>query len=367
MCNVTNLDGKLQLGNYNRTMQPKDKPQRVTMAQVAKLAGVSVMTASYTFSRPERVAAASRAKVLEVAAQLGYAGPDPAARSLRYGSTRTLGLVLGEHLTYAFEDRQAAAFLAGVAEICAERGYGLFLVPISGMEDDPKRVASAAVDAFIIWTTTDDDPVLEAVAASQRPAVVHGGPARDGFSLVSIDNRAAAYAMALRTFAGAKRPGVVSQPLDRARETVLAFGVEPTAALFPVTRERLLGFRDAAEALGFPWSSVLVGVAATNHDQEAQSLAAQMLERGTPVDAVAAMSDLQAVGVLHAAKAASVRVPDNLKVSGWDDSPAASEHQLSSVRQDLRAQGVACARLALGEDRESFTDEWSLVIRSSTS
>ena len=347
-------------------MKPKDKPQRVTMTQVAKLAGVSVMTASYAFSRPERVSPASRAKVLGVAARLGYAGPDPAARSLRYGSTRTLGLVLGEHLTYAFEDRQAAAFLAGVAEICAERGYGLFLVPISGAEDDPKRVASAAVDAFIIWTMTDDDPVLEAVAASQRPAVVHGGPARNGFSLVSIDNRAAAHMMALRTFTGAKRPGVISQPLDRARGTVLAPGVEPTAALFPVTRERLLGFRDAAAALGFPWSSVLVGVAATNHDQEARSLAAQMLELDAPVDAVAAMSDLQAVGVLRAAKAANVRVPDSLRVSGWDDSPLASEHQLSSVWQDLRAQGVACARLALGEDSEPFTDEWSVVIRSST-
>ncbi len=348
-------------------MPSNSKPQRVTLAQVAELAGVSLMTASYTFSRPERVSAASRAKVLEVAARLGYAGPDPAARSLRYGSTRTLGLILGEHLTYAFEDRQAAAFLSGVAEVCAERGYGLFLVPISGAKDDPKRVASAAVDAFIIWTTSDDDPVLGAVAASQRPAVVHGGPARDGFSLVSIDNRAAAYAMALRTFAGAKRPGVVSQPLDRARETVLAPGVEPTAALFPVTRERLLGFRDAAHALGFPWSSVLVGVAATNHDQEAQSLAAAMLEGDAPVDAVAAMSDPQAVGVLHAAEAANVRVPGGLKVSGWDDSPVAAEHQLSSVRQDLRAQGVACARLALGEESEPFTDEWSLVVRSSTS
>ena len=348
-------------------MQPKAKPQRVTMAQVAELAGVSVMTASYTFSRPERVSAESRAKVLEVAARLGYAGPDPAARSLRYGSTRTLGLVLGEHLTYAFEDQQASAFLSGVAEICAERGYGLLLVPISGAKDDPKRVASAAVDAFIIWTTSDDDPVLEAVAASRRPAVVHGGPARDGFSLVSIDNRAAAYAMALRTFASARHPGVISQPLDRARETVLAFGVEPTDALFPVTRERLLGFRDAAEALGIPWSSVLVGVAATNHDHEAQALAARMLERSAPVDAVAAMSDLQAVGVLHAAKTANVCVPDGLKVSGWDDSPVASEHGLSSVRQDLRAQGVACARLALGEDSDPFTDEWSVVIRSSTS
>ena len=61
--------------------------KRVTLAQVAELAGVSVMTASYTYNRPGRVSDQARSKVLAAAAQLGYAGPDPSARSLRRGST----------------------------------------------------------------------------------------------------------------------------------------------------------------------------------------------------------------------------------------------------------------------------------------
>ena len=68
----------MQAVRHTKTMPPESKPQRVTMAQVAKLAGVSVMTALYTFSRPERVSASSRTKVLEVVARLGYVGPDPA-------------------------------------------------------------------------------------------------------------------------------------------------------------------------------------------------------------------------------------------------------------------------------------------------
>ena len=76
------------------------------MPDVAREAGVSVMTVSYTFSRPGRVAEATRQRVLEAAARLGYSGPHPGARSLRRGRTGTVGVVLGEHLTYAFEDPQ---------------------------------------------------------------------------------------------------------------------------------------------------------------------------------------------------------------------------------------------------------------------
>ena len=139
--------------------------KRVTLAQVARAAGVSVMTASYTYNQPGRVSATARAKVLAAAEELGYAGPDPSARSLRRGSTGTLGVVLGEHLTYAFDDPGAVAFLGGVAEVCAERGLGMTILPITGAGDDVRRVTDAAVDGFVVWTTADDDPVPAAVLA----------------------------------------------------------------------------------------------------------------------------------------------------------------------------------------------------------
>src|SRR5918997_4450294 len=150
--------------------------KRATLAQVAELAGVSVMTASYTYNRPERVSDLARSKVLAAAARLGYPGPDPSARSLRRGSTRTLGVVMGEHLSYAFDDPQAVSFLAGIANVCAEQGYGMTILPITGAEDDTARISAAAVDGFIVWTTSDDDPVLAAVSAQKRPAGGAGGP-----------------------------------------------------------------------------------------------------------------------------------------------------------------------------------------------
>jgi DNA-binding LacI/PurR family transcriptional regulator len=323
------------------------------------------MTVSYTYNQPQRVSAESRTRVLEAARQLGYAGPDPSARSLRYGATNTLGVVLGEHLTYAFDDPQAVLFLAGIAEICADRGYGLLIVPTGAAaagrptargpgQSDGDRVVAAAVDAYVIWTTTADDPVITAALSTRRPVVIHGGPDLPGTTMIGIDNRRAAHVAGLEVFAGAGRPAVLSFPVDRRRETFVRTGLDPADVDYPVTRDRLAGFRDAAEDLGIDWSTVPVGVCRTNDDNEARTVMRTLLATAPGIDAVAAMGDRLALA------AAPVRV------SGWDDSRIAHDHDLTSVAQSLRDQGAACATAALGDPAPDHRDSWHLVVRGST-
>jgi DNA-binding LacI/PurR family transcriptional regulator len=340
--------------------------KRVTLAEVAAEAGVSVMTASYAYGRPGRVSAESRAKVRAAAERLGYAGPDPSARSLRRGRTNSLGVVLGEHLTYAFDDPQAAAFLAGIAEVCAARGYGMTILPITGAADDAERVRAAAVDGFVVWTTADDDPVIAAVGSQQRPVIVHSGPAVDGLGLVTIDNRAAARAVGRVVFAGARRPAIVSFPLDRDRVSRVAKGIVPATATFAVTRQRLQGYRDAVRDVGLRWDAVTVAVCSTNDQVEAEELTARLLTGRWPADAIAAMSDKQAAGVVRAVRAAGRRVPADVAISGWDDSAAAADLGLTTIAQDLRAQGAACATAALDGDVGRQVAPWSVVRRTST-
>lgn len=339
---------------------------RVTLAQVAARAGVSVMTASYTYSRPDRVSAQTRAKVLAAADELGYAGPDPSARSLRRGSTETLGVVLGEHLSYAFDDPGAVSFLAGIADVCAGRGYGMTILPITGGADDVPRIRNAAVDGFIVWTTSDDDPVLEAVKARKRPAVVHGGPAVPGLAMVSIDNRAAARAIGAVAFAQASRPAVVSFPLSRERTSTVVRGTDITDVPFPVTRDRLEGYREAAEDLGIDWADVVVAFCGRNDRTEAEQAAATLLASADPPDAIAAMGDQLAAGVVRAADAAGRTIPGDLAVTGWDDAAVAAELGLTTVVQSLRDQGAACAHAALGEASDPHTSAWTVVRRGST-
>lgn len=369
------------------------------------------MTVSYAYGQPGRVSDEARARVREAAERLGYPGPHPGARSLRRGRTGNLGVVLGEHLTYAFDDPQATRFLSGVAQVCADHSMALTLVPVTGAPSDVDRVTEAAVDAFVVWTTADDDPVIDAIAATGLPAVVHGGPRRDGLSFVAADDRAAATAVGREVFAGARRPGVLSFPLDRDRIPQVAFGasasasvspsqgspapgrvpgtaalasdtglpetvpdggspgIDPDASTFRVTRQRLRGYRDAWAESGGDWSQVRVAVCSTNSAHEAESLATELLTGPYACDAIAAMSDELALGALRAANRLSLSVPGDLTLSGWDDSDAATPAGLTTIAQSLRDQGSHCARTALGHSTpadQSSDISWHLISRAST-
>ena len=337
---------------------------RPTMREVARAAGVSPMTVSYTYSQPERVSAEAAARVRAAAERLGYPGPHPTARSLRRGRVGSLGVVLGERLSYAFDDPQAARFLAGVSDVCAAEGVGLNLVPITGAPSDPQRVAQAAVDGFVVWTTSDDDPILDAVAATGLPAVIHAGPGRPGMPVIGIDDRAAAAAIGRVAFAHARRPAVLGFPLDRARARLLLTGDQIGEVRFPVTRRRWQGFRAAWAG---PAGQLRLAVCPVNRLAEGEAFAAELLAGEDPPDAIAAMSDELALGALRAAANAGRVVPGDLAVTGWDDTDAAGPAGLTTLAQSLRDQGAHCARTALGLPTDAAArHEWRVVTRTTT-
>jgi DNA-binding LacI/PurR family transcriptional regulator len=334
---------------------------RVTMADVARRSGVSPMTVSYCYSQPDRVAADTLRRVKAVAAELGYPGPDPTARSLRRRQNDAIGVVLGEHLAYAFEDPQARRFLTGVADVCRERGIGLNLIPTTGADADADRVRSASVDGYIAWTTTDADPVLDVLRRHDKPVAIHGGPAIPGARLVSIDNRASARRLAAVTFDGARRPSVLSFPFGRDQGARLETGPGLENVDFPVTRERLAGIYDEyADPRRLP-----VAVAARNDRAEAAAIVDGLFESSRP-DAVVAMSDQLAFAVLDAVRRRGLRVPDDVAVTGWDDGPEAERAGLTTISQSLYDQGRACALIALGEPNAEQSSAWRLTVRTST-
>jgi DNA-binding LacI/PurR family transcriptional regulator len=159
---------------------------------------------------------------------------------------------------------------------------------------------------------------------------------------------------------------VVSQPLSRARISAIMTGTDPAGVLFPVTRERLDGYRQAAEASGIAWHDVVIAVCARNDAAEAERITATLLSSAQPPDAIAAMSDEQAAGVVQAARAAGRAIPRDLAVTGWDDAAVAGRLGLTTVAQSLREQGSACAVAALGEKPGHRTEPWSIVRRGST-
>jgi len=352
--------------------------QNVTMADVARDAGVSVMTVSYTYSAPHRVSPKTRERVEESARRLGYAGPNPSARSLRQGKSNSVAVVVGEGLTYAFDDPESSRFLAGVAAVCVEYQQSLTLLPVNGDQSDAGRIRESAADAFILWTGVSDGPLLEAIIASGRPVAIQGAepdslrgrPDADVVGqrvhVVTIDDRAAADAVAETTFAGASAPAVVSFALEDDQEAAIVRGPALDGIRFPGARQRLLGYRDAVERAGHRWADVPVAVVSRNHRQDARPIIEELLQQPERPDAVVAMSDQLALAVLDVLAAEGLTSPGDVAVSGWDDSVEAAQSGLTSVHQALQDQGTQCALLALGQRSEAVQAPWSLSVRATT-
>ncbi len=323
------------------------------------------MTVSYAFNHPARVAEATRARVLAAAAQLGYR-PDRTARALRSGRTQQLGVVVGEHLSYVFDDPQAAQFLAGVADICVSEDLGVVLIPTRGDAGDVERVLAAAVDGYVLWTTVADDPVLAAVASSGRPAAIQGGPAHPGLACIGPDDRAAAAAVAAATPLAAATPVVISFPLDRRRTSRVLRGrdlpadlMDPQAVPFPVTGARLAGYRDALTEAGQDWAGVRIAVVQRNQRELGEVAAAALLETldGAGPVVVLAMSDELALG----ARRAAARTRREVTLTGWDGSQEATASGVWSVAASVREQGRACARAAVSGELARHRVPWSVV------
>ncbi len=257
-----------------------------TLADVAEAAGVSLSTASLTFSGNKPVSETTRARVLAAAAALGYTGPNPLARNLRQGRSGVVGIAVGP-LSTAFRDPAALPMLDAVSEVLGAAGLGLLL-----MGDDHARLPLDAVIYDICgretWAAYDD------LAARDVPLVVVEGPDWPGTTFVDIDHRAGCAALATHL-----------HELGHRRVALLT--LEPSHP----QREREAGVRDV-----FPDAQV-IGACASDL-AAAQDLAAAYLATGPDVTAVVCQSDVQAAAVVIEARRLGLAVPDDLSVAGFD-------------------------------------------------
>jgi DNA-binding LacI/PurR family transcriptional regulator len=323
----------------------------VTLATVAEALGVSAMTVSNAYNRPEKLSPELRERILAKADELGYAGPNVLARSLRRGKTGVLGVVLGEALTYAFEDPASVEWLRGLAA----GGIALHLVPATGGEGDAALVRDAPVDAFLLYSLPDGHPLVEAVVRRRLPIVVQSGPQLDGHPFVAIDERAAAAAAASHLRAlGHTRLAVLSLPFALADRADRPLRCE--VPLHRVTRGRLEGY------------AVDVGrEVALNDRAHGEAATGVLLDSPEPPTGLLCMSDELAIGALRAAAARGLSVPSDLSVVGWDDTREGEQAGLTTVRQSLRDQGRRCAALvASGATGVVDPQPWELVVRNTT-
>jgi DNA-binding LacI/PurR family transcriptional regulator len=344
---------------------------RVTLQTIADAVGVSRTTVSNAYNRPDQLAPALRELILSRARELGYGGPDPAARRLRSGRRDALGLLFTEELGYAFTDPAAVLLLQGVARATEAAQTSLLLVPVRecGTLRDPIR--EAVVDGFCVYSLSDGHPALATVVERGLPTVVVDEPWTAGLSFVGIDDRSGARAVARHLLdLGHRRVGVI---LDRVTGDGLAGFVDDAriaGATYRVTRHRMAGYADAFSAAGIAFDRVPIVETPTNTRDEGAIAARRLLERDPDLTAIIAMTDQLALGALDLLHERGADVPGAVSLAGFDDIPdaATSIPPLTTVRQPLLRKGEEAGRLLVTPPDEptEVLLPVELVVRAST-
>jgi DNA-binding LacI/PurR family transcriptional regulator len=319
---------------------------RPTLAVVAAHAGVSPSTASLAFAGSPRVAAPTRERVLAAAADLGYAGPDPLAASLRRGRSGVIGAFVGERLLYAFRDPVAVQLLDGITEVLGSHGVGLLLLAGDTGRPATEQIARIPLDAAIFATCgLEDDPALDQLRARGVPVVGVEGPVLDGVVLIDIDDRGGTRELARHLHGlGHRRVATVTMPLrlDGTRGPLDA--ARRSRAHYRDVRHRLEGVEDV-------FGPVPAFETASNAVDEGVRAGRALLDG--PVHrrptAVIAQSDVLAAGVLQAAAELGLRVPADVSVAGFDgaDLPWLGPTVLTTVVQPTDEKGRTAARAAM--------------------
>ena len=317
---------------------------RVTLQSIAERVGVSRMTVSNAFSRPDQLSDALRERILAVAAELGYLGPDPSARSLATGTTGTIGVLWAKELRYSLADEVSARFLGAVADELAPSGLALTLVPaIAGGSVVPAR--DVAMDGAIAFSCDPELPALDWLQRRGLPLVYVDMAAPRGGVAITIDDRGGARAAARHVVALGHRHIALF---------TTGFGDEPgptTGQLLPeagrirVIAERHAGWLEGLDAAGI----VPLWVNQPNTYADAREAARAMLAVPDRPTAVLCLTDVLASSVMAAAADAGLGVPGDLAVVGFDDHPLAlrSRPSLTTVRLDVEAKGRAAAQALL--------------------
>jgi LacI family transcriptional regulator len=322
-------------------------PNRVTMADVAREAGVSAMTVSRVINNKDDVSPATRGRVLDIVERLGYR-PSGIARSLATRRTGTLGLVVPDVANPFFSD-----VARGVEHVAYAEGYNVFLC---NTEEDLQREESVLVsleekrvDGLVLCSSRLDDSELQAVLDRYSSVVLVNRNLQDKrISTVVVDDKAGGC--------------LATQHLLHAGHREVGFLAGPPASRSG--RQRLAGYRAALAAADVPDDPSWVRPCSPKVEG-GQQTARQLLAANPMLTALFCYNDLVAVGALHACAEMGRRVPDDVAVVGFDDIPLAAlvNPPLTTCRVPRYELGAQAVRLLLNQIRSYPYDADHVVLR----
>jgi DNA-binding LacI/PurR family transcriptional regulator len=334
------------------------KMTRPTIADVARAAGVSRGAVSFALNDRPGVADDTRARILAVAAELGFT-PSHRARALSSSRALTVGLVIARQPETLSADPFFPAFIAGIEMTLSERGQALLLQVVPDQESERRNyetlAASGRIDGVFLTDLRVDDPRPDLLASLNLPGVlIAPAPIAAPWPVVAVDDR----------------PGIVA-----AVEHLVTLGHRRIAHVagpqeFVHSRSRQQAWAETLAAAGLESSTCVWSDFSPSGGAQATQ---ELLDLPEPPTAIVYANDLMAIAGTSAAQARGLHVPDDLSVTGFDDTAISGylRPPLTTVRTDAVAWGRAAAECLLelvdgGTGTDVLLPPPELVLRNST-
>jgi DNA-binding LacI/PurR family transcriptional regulator len=327
------------------------RPRAVVMADVAKLAGVSLQTVSRVINDSPHVRDITRERVQDAMRKLEYR-PNPVARALVTGRSRTLGVVSFDTTLFG-----PASTLFGIERAAHDADYFVSIVSLRSLDrasvmSAVERLRAQGVDGILVIAPQESATQAILHLPQDVPVVAAEAGPDESVPLVAVDQvEGARLATRHLLELGHRTVWHISGPSD-----------------WLEAQDRVDGWRSTLEAAGASAPPVLVG------DWSARSGHELGRELGDDVTAVFVANDQMALGVLRSLHEAGRRIPADISVVGFDDIPEAEYFTppLTTVRQNFNEMGRRSLLLLLEQiesgtrapARETVPPE--LIVRAST-
>lgn len=323
----------------------------VTMHDVAKHAGVSVMTVSNVVNNRTNVREATRDKVLAAITALDYR-VNTTARSLRQGRSGVIGLAVPEtHQPYF--GTLSALFIDAAAAL----GYDIVIERTGGAsrEDEVQAIALSRLRSY-------DGLILHSSQLADEDAWLFRGD----FPIVVMGERSYASPVDHVVMANEQAGRLAAEHLlgQGCRSVVMLGGAPWNPADVNVATSRAKGFIDAVDRAGYPIDPARIRGSA--YELEAGRVAvAQLLQNFPDMDGIFCATDMVAFGVIRALHDAGRRVPEDVKVVGFDDVPMAAyaTPSLTSIAPDHARMVNDALQLLIGRiDGDRGPDDYREIV-----
>ncbi len=345
----------------------KPHPRKISQKEIAKILGVSPATISNAYNQPHQLSSSLRERILSECKRLGYHGPNAAASMLRKGKTGNICVVLSDSLSYSFSDPVANLFLEGVADILAQNHLNLLLIP-GNDANSPQTNMEGFADGFIFYGSPRDPEIFDRIASLDKPTIIVDFD-HEPYGSVNVDNYEGAYNLTQSIIGKETEIAVLGLRLIETDRVCRITPDELLSESESISRRRLQGYLQAASDAGREIPVDRIWTIPFNFPQYAEMAAREVLAYHPRPRLILCMSDLIALTMVRAALKAGLRIPEDIRIAGFDGIAEAESYHpaVTTVYQQCLEKGhVAAQRLIDGKLEEKSILETQVILRETT-